>query len=194
VTQPSLTPAQDFVDDFVGNAHGNFARVKELLEQYPALLNMPASWGEFAIEAASQVGSEEIVNYLLAAGAPTNICTEAMLGHIEKVRTYLTMDIAQAKATGAHGISVLYHAVIRGHADIGELLLSHGANVNSGEGGSPPLHGAVMFNRLDMVEWLLARSAYVNIKNYEGKTPLKAALDGKKPEIADLLRRNGGVE
>lgn len=192
MTNPDLP--QSIIDDFVGNAHGNFARVKELLEQYPQLLNANASWNEHAIEAASQVGSVEIANYLLAAGAPTGICTEAMLGHLDNVKAYLDSDPAQANAKGAHGISVLYHAVIRANKEIVELLLARGADVNAGAGGSPPVHGAVMFNQPGMVEWLLARGADVNIKNYEGKTPLKAAVDGGKTTVVEILHKHGGIE
>jgi ankyrin repeat protein len=188
------TPSQEIIDEFVGNAHGNLARVKELLTQYPDLLNANASWNEQAIEAASQVGSVEIAEYLLAAGAPTNICTEAMLGHAEQVKTYLDADPAQANAKGAHGISVLYHAVIRARQDIAEMLLAAGAEVNAGAGGSPALHGAVMFNQPAMVEWLLARGADLNIKNYEGLTPLAAALKQGRTEIAELLRGRGAAE
>jgi ankyrin repeat protein len=192
VTNPDLP--QSIIDDFVGNAHGNFARVKELLEQYPQLLNANASWNEHAIEAASQVGSVEIANYLLAAGAPTGICTEAMLSHLDNVKAYLDSDPAQANAKGAHGISVLYHAVIRASKEIAELLLARGADVNAGAGGSPPVHGAVMFNQPEMVEWLLARGADVNIQNYEGLTPLAAANKQGRAEIAELLRRRGAKE
>ena len=42
-----------------------------------------------------------------------------------------------------------------------------------------------------MIEWLLARGANVNAKNYEGKTPLTAALEGGKTEVAERLRRQG---
>jgi len=192
VTNPDLP--QSIIDDFVGNAHGNFARVKELLEQHPDLLNANASWNEHAIEAASQVGSVEIANFLLAAGAPTSICTEAMLGHHDNVKAYLDSDPAQANAKGAHGISVLYHAVIRANKDIAELLLSRGADVNAGAGGSPAIHGAVMFNRPEMVEWLLAKGADINLKNYESLTPLAAAFKQGKSGIADLLRQHGGIE
>lgn len=190
----SSQPTQDIINDFVGSAHGSVARVKDLLAQHPSLLNARAVWDESAIEAASQVGSVETADFLLAAGAPTSVCTEAMLGHFDKVKAYLDADPSQANAKGAHGISVLYHAVIRGHKDVAELLLSRGADVNAGEGGSPPIHGAVTFNRADMVEWLLALGANVNAKNHEGKTPLKAAMEGDKAELGELLKRHGGVE
>ncbi|MGH2522814.1 MAG: ankyrin repeat domain-containing protein, partial [Anaerolineales bacterium] len=185
-------PPQEIIDDFVGNAHGNFARVEALLEQYPALLNASASWNETAIEAAAQTGQVEIANLLLAAGAPFTICTTAMLGQTDRVAEFLKTDPAQAHAKGAHGISVLYHAVIRGNRDIAEMLLAHGAAVNAGAGGSPALHGAVLFRQPEMVDWLLMRGADPNILNYEKKTPLRVALDGGMDEIAERLRQHGG--
>ena len=60
------------VEEFVGNAHGNFARVKELLEQHPNLVNAAWDWGggdfESAIGAASHMGNKQIANYLLEHG------------------------------------------------------------------------------------------------------------------------------
>ena len=45
-----------------------------------------------------------------------------------------------------------------------------------------------------MIEWLLARGANVNAKNYEGKTPRTVALEGGKAVVAEILRRHGAVE
>jgi ankyrin repeat protein len=188
------TISQDVIDEFVGNAHGNLARVKELLEQYPAVVNANASWNETAIAAAAQTGQVEIAELLLAHGAPRDICVAAMLGQMERVTDHVRRDSAQAHARGAHGIPVLYHAIIRGHRDIGELLLAHGADVNADAGGNPAIHGAVLFGQADMVEWLLERSADPNTPNYEHKTPLRVALERNLDEIATLLRQHGGRE
>ena len=190
----SDAPTQDIIDTFVGSAHGDFAKVKELLAPYPGLINRSASWVETAIEAAAQTGQVEIAEFLLEHGAPKSICTAAMLGHIEEVAQALHQDPNQANAKGAHGISVLYHAVIRGQAGIAQMLLDYGADLNAGAGGSPALHGAVMFDKPDMAEWLLARGADVNILNYERKTPLKAAIDMKREAVAQVLRMHGGKE
>jgi ankyrin repeat protein len=190
----SDAPAQDLIDAFVGAAHGDFAQVKELLAQHPGLINRSASWVETAIEAAAQTGQVEIAEFLLEHGAPKGICTAAMLGHIEDVARALHQDPNQASAKGAHGISVLYHAVIRGQAGIAQMLLDYGADVNGGGGGSPAIHGAVMFDQPGMAEWLLARGADVNLLNYEKKTPLKAALDMKRNAVAEVLRAHGGKE
>jgi ankyrin repeat protein len=187
-------PAQDIIDAFVGSAHGDFDKVKELLAQYPSILNQSASWVETAIEAAAQTGRADIAEFLLKAGAPKSLCTAAMLGHVEDVAQALHADPNAANAKGAHGINVLYHAVIRGHTGIAQMLLDYGADVNGGAGGSPALHGAVMFDRPDMVEWLLARGADVNSLNYEKKTPLKAAVEMKREAMLTVLRAHGGSE
>jgi ankyrin repeat protein len=186
--------SQDIIDTFVGAAHGDFAKVKALLAEYPALLNRSASWKEIAIEAAAQTGRADIAEFLLEAGAPKGLCTSAMLGHIEDVAQALQLDPNAVNAKGAHGIGILYHALIGGHTGLAQMLLDYGANINAGAGGSPALHGAVMFDRADLVDWLLARGADVNILNYEKKTPLKAALAMKHEAVADVLRAHGATE
>ncbi len=46
------TAPQDLIDELVGNAHGNAARVKEILSAHPELVNARARWGETPIQAA----------------------------------------------------------------------------------------------------------------------------------------------
>ena len=185
---------KELIEDFVGNAHGNFARVKELLEGHPELLNTPAPWGETAIQAAAQMGNVPIAEYLIGKGAPVDICTATMLGLRDRVEAFLAADASQVKATGAHGIPLLYFPVIRGQREIAEFLLRRGAEVNAGASGVTPLHGAVMFAQVEMTRWLLEHGANPNLLNYEGKTSLKLAVEGAKGEIAAILRAGGGIE
>ncbi len=187
-------PAQSTIDEFVGVAHGDFDRVTALLAEYPALVHARATWDETALGAAAQVGRADIAQYLLAAGAPLDICTAAMLGQSERVAAMLDAEPAQAGATGAHGIPVLYYPVIRGHEDIAALLLARGADVNAGAGGTTALHGAALFGQPEMARWLLARGAHVNARDYEGKTPLRVAVERDQAEVAAILREHGGEE
>lgn len=117
-----------------------------------------------------------------------------MLSLLDRVKTFLDADPSQAHATGAHGIPLLYHAVIRGHKDIAGLLLARGADVNANEGGNPALHGAVLFGQTEMTRWLLDHGANVNALNYENKTPLRVAMEKDWNELADLLRQYRGHE
>lgn len=175
---PDTPPSQALIDNFVAAAHGDLARVTELLAQHPGLLNATASWGETAIEAAAQTAQTTIAEHLLAAGAPLGICTAAVLGRRETVERLLPEAPGGANATGAHGLSLLYHAVASGQREIAELLLAHGADVNAGAGRFTALHGAVLFNQPALAQRLLAHGADPRAKNRDGKTPrdLAAAL------------------
>jgi ankyrin repeat protein len=186
-------PTQAIIDQFVGAAHGDFATVQALLAEHPSIVNRPASWGELALGAAAQTGQAAIAEHLLAAGAPLDICTAAML----------PTEPRGANAVGAHGIPLLYHAIIAGHTDIAEMLLAHGAEINAGAGGSPALHGAVtpaplagqvrVFGRADLAKWLLAHGADPNVLNHDGQTPLAAALAQQHDDVAAVLRAHGGT-
>lgn len=185
---------QELIDEFVGASHGDLDRVKELLTEHPALLHGRARWQETPLGAAAHVGQEEVAGFLLARGSPLDVCTAAMLGQRDDVAAFLASDPAQANASGAHGLSVLYHASVRGRREIAEMLVARGADVNAGDGGNTALHGAATFGRLEMVEWLLAHGARANAKDYNGRTPTRVALDAGHAAVADLLRRHGGTE
>lgn len=185
-------PPQEIVDEFVGNAHGDLARVQAILARYPGIVKASASWRETAIEAAAQMGRQDIADVLLTAGAPLDICTAAVFGKTDVVAQMLHDDPTQARATGAHGIPALYFPVIGNHQAIADLLLAHGAEVNTGAGGTTPLHGAALFGRAEMAAWLLAHGADPNSRNYEDKTPLQVALDREHAAVAEVLRAHGG--
>ena len=183
--------SQELVEPFVLAAHGNFAKVQELYEQHPEVLNVPwAKFDETALQASSHMGRREIAQYLLSKGAPLNICAAAMLGMQDEVAAFLKQDSSLANARGAHGIPVLFHAAMSGQTEVAELLLAHGG----GEGINTALHGAVNFGHIEMVRWLLEHGVTnVNAPNYEQKTPLSVATELGYTDIAELLRARGGT-
>ena len=192
----SVTPApsQEIIDQFVGNAHGNLAIVKELLEKYPSMVGANASWTETAVQAAAQTGQVEIINYLVDHGADYDICTAAMLGNLDCLDDFLKEDPNLLHARGAHGIPVLYFPVIHAHIEVAEYLLVHGADPNAASpGGITHLHGAIMFNQPKMARWLLDHGVDPNPK-YDNKTPLAMALEKKESELVEILRSHGGIE
>ncbi len=190
----SNIPSQETIDQFVGNAHGNLAIVKELLAKYPTIISANASWNETAIQAAAQTGQVEIVNFLIDYGADYDICTAAMLGNLDCMDDFLAEDADSVHARGAHGIPLLYFPVIRARTAVADYLLQHGADPNAASpDGITPLHGAVMFNQPQMALWLLEHGAQPNPK-YEGKTPLGMAMEKKQDLLVEILRTHGGVE
>jgi hypothetical protein len=112
-------PAED-VAAMVGNAHGDFAKVKELLDREPALVNAAWDWGggdwETALGAASHMGRRDIAEYLLERGARLDIFAAAMLGYTEVVRAMLLACPGLRDARGPHGISLIIHAQRGGEA------------------------------------------------------------------------------
>src|SRR5260370_3098735 len=98
--------SQQTIDEFVGVAHGNFARVKELLAQHPDLIDVNATWVERPIQAAAHVGSVEIARFLLDHGAPLDLFTAAMLGMVGEVEA--RSHGALSKLVGGHTFPWMY--------------------------------------------------------------------------------------
>jgi hypothetical protein len=127
---PSHDP--DLVREMVGVAHGNAARVRELLAGRPALANASWDWGygdwESALGAASHVGNREIAGLLIDAGARVSIFSAAMLGQLDVVKAFVQASPGVQKTRGPHGITLLAHAKAGGPgaADVVKYLDSLG--------------------------------------------------------------------
>jgi len=186
MSQESLP--QEAIDEFVVAAHHDFPRVQELLAQTPALLNENATWIETPVQAAAHVGNHPIAEFLLAQGAPLDICTAAMLGRTADVRAMLAENPDLSGATGAHNIPLMFFPAISNNTEIAQILYDAGANVNAGEGGNTPLHGAAIFGHAAMIQWLLDHDANPYAVDYEGKTPLDRAQDNAHEAAAALLK------
>ena len=106
--------APSLVQEFVGNAHGNLERVKELLAQEPALINATWDWGggdfETALGASAHMGRKDIANFLLEHGARLDIFAAAMLGRLQIVKAALTAYPEALHTPGPHGIPLIVHA------------------------------------------------------------------------------------
>lgn len=102
------------VEAVVGASHGNFDEVQRLVEEQPALARASWDWGfgdwETALGAASHMGRRNIADYLIAAGARPTIFSAAMMGQVDVVRAYLTLDPSLFSLHGPHGIPLLNHA------------------------------------------------------------------------------------
>ena len=134
--QEPQRPAQiklETVKEFVGVSHGKFDRMKEMLDNDHLLLHVSYDWGggdyESGIEAAGHVGNKEIATYLLGKGARYNIYLASMLGHLDIVKQVLTSNPQLLNSKGAHGFTMLHHAMKGGEESkaVVEYLQSVGA-------------------------------------------------------------------
>ena len=108
------------VEEFVGAAHGDLGRVRELLDEDSTLANATWDWGggdwETALGAAAHMGRRDIAEILLAHGARLDVFAAAMLGLLGVVKAILAADPTSRAFPGPHGISLADHAAAGGDA------------------------------------------------------------------------------
>lgn len=108
----------ELVQEVVVVAHGNVARLKELVGRQPALAKASYDWGfgdwESCIDAASHVGNREIAEFLIANGARPTIFSAAMLGQLDAVKALIAATPGVQRTMGPHSITLLRHAVAGG--------------------------------------------------------------------------------
>ncbi len=177
---------KETIKAFVIAGHGNFEQVKTMLLEHPELLEAAHQWREndfeTALQAASHVGNYEIVQFLLSQGAKLEITTAAMLGDAVSLEQFLAANPEAIEATGAHGISLLTHAVMSENPNLVRDLISKGAT----QGASMALNIAVDIGQLEVVQVLLELTpADKTWQNMKGKTALDLAVNN--PAMLALL-------
>jgi hypothetical protein len=109
---PALDAA--LVREVVAVAHGDLARLRELLEQEPRLVTAAWDWGggdwETPLGAAAHMGRRDIAEYLLGHGARLDLFAATMLGKLQVVRAAIEAFPSALSVPGPHRISLLAHA------------------------------------------------------------------------------------
>jgi hypothetical protein len=112
---------RQMVQDFVIYAHMDLAMTKKLLDKEPMLINAVMDWGagdwESGLGGASHMGRRDLVEFLLEKGARIDIFCAAMLGQLDVVKAFLTLEPKLIDAKGPHGFFNLHrHAAAGGKA------------------------------------------------------------------------------
>ncbi len=106
------------VQDFVIFAHSDIDMAKKLAEKEPLLVNAFMDWGggdwESGLGGASHMGRRDIVEMLLEKGARIDIFCAAMMGLIDAVKAFLTLQPKLIDSRGPHGFSLHFHAQVGG--------------------------------------------------------------------------------
>jgi hypothetical protein len=106
------------VQDFVIYAHSELDMTKKLLEKEPLLINATIDWGggdwESGLGGASHMGRRDIVEFLLEKGARIDIFCAAMMGRLDAVKSFLTLQPALIDSRGPHGFTLHFHAQVGG--------------------------------------------------------------------------------
>jgi ankyrin repeat protein len=99
---------------------------------------------------------------------------------------------ANVNQRGKYGTTPLHVAAgPSGSAEIVEILIAHGAKIESVFAGRTPLHVATTFAKFEIAELLLANGADVNAQESFGLTPLHRAAIWPRKDLIELLLKNG---
>lgn len=106
------------VQDFIIYAHSDLEMTKKILEKEPMLINAMMDWGkgdwESALGGASHMGRRDIVEFLLERGARIDIFCAAMMGQLEAVKSFLTLQPKLIDSRGPHGFNLHFHGQLAG--------------------------------------------------------------------------------
>ena len=109
---------RQLVQDFVIFAHSELDMTTKLLDKEPMLVNAVMDWGggdwESGLGGAAHMGRRDIVELLLAKGARIDIFAAAMMGQLEAVKAFLTLEPKLIDARGPHGFTLHFHAQVGG--------------------------------------------------------------------------------
>lgn len=132
------------------------------------------------------------------ANLEKEIIRAAKSGAPGRVIELLAQEASLIGARDADGSTPLHCATWKGHQNVVEVLLSHGADVNARNNndhwGTTPLHAAAHANQRAIAELLIAEGADIHATNLNGRTPLAETEFHKATPVAKLLKQHGAVE
>jgi ankyrin repeat protein len=157
----------DEVNLFEAVAAGKYDVVSKLISKYPEAINYYAEDGFTPLGLACYFGQYEIARHLVIQDA----------------------DINMASINGFN-IFPIHSAAAGDHADIAELLIECGADVNVKQAaGVTPLHSAAQNGNVDMLILLLESGADTSLKMDGGKRACDLAREQGFVQIAEALSR-----
>jgi len=178
---------------------GNIETVKQHIAS-GADLNAKNKYAWTPLHLAAINGQREVVELLIAKAADLNARDNsgytplhvAVINGQKEIATLLISKGTDVNAKDIAGSTPLFNAVLRSSKEIAELLIAKGADANvKDDSGTTPLHCAADRGYKEIAELLITEGADVNVKDFYG-TPLDWAIDFKRTETADLLRKHGG--
>jgi ankyrin repeat protein len=156
---------------------GDFKVIRDIVADDPSIVNtknVNYCPGDTVLHAASEGGHAEIVEFLIQNGADVNI-------HDGSNNTPLYDALTASDFT-------------EGHKRVAEILLSNGADINAYNGEErryeTALHSVAGW-QMERVIFILNKGADINIRDYNGNTPLLNAVVSGKEDIVKFLLSKG---
>jgi ankyrin repeat protein len=200
--------AQDFLVPILGGDINEVRRLINAGADVNGKFNFGATGDIPPLFLATMLGQTEICKILIDAGADVHVIIQGMTllhnvalssGDYKEIAELLIvkgLDV-NAKATyrEARDATPLHVAAGKGNISIAALLIKNGAEVNARVpyNGLTALHLAARDGSEKMAELLITNGAEINAKSTYEETPFDLAISNEHKELAELLRKHGGV-
>ena len=147
-------------------ATGLLEQTQAMIQDEPDLLDSISDHGFTPLGIATHFGKEDVVRFLLTAGADANIYSQ-----------------------NGYNVYPLHAAVGSAFVNITKMLIEVGAEVNVFQSSrTTPLHLASQNGDIELIILLLEHGAHVEAKNDMGKTAADLAAERGHHDIADILK------
>jgi ankyrin repeat protein len=175
---------------------GDVARVAELLDAEPELIQARNELGQSAVLLAKYHRKDEVAALLVNRGVRLDAWEAAAVGDVERVMEMLDTEPDLVNAHSQDGFTPLGLAAFFGHETIVHNLLAKGANpdvVSANPMRVAPLHSAVAAGQMGIVRLLVEAGANVNAPQQQGFTALHGAAAGGDELIVRYLLAKGAA-
>lgn len=173
---------------------GNTTRLKELLQEEPALAGARDEQGVSMVLRAMYRHNGDALDTLMGLAPTLDVFTAAALGDPRRLRPLLDGDAKAAESFQGDGFTPLQLACFFASKDTVALLLERGANPEAVSRNGMELraiHAAAAGRSIEVMEILLNRGVDLNSRQHGGWTALHAAVNNADHAMARLLIERG---
>jgi len=177
--------------------------VAKLLIEKGADVNAKDKYQRTPLWMAAWEGNTDVAELLIEKGADVNAKNNNQVTPLHWAAIFGKTDVAKlliekgadVNAKDSDQRTPLHNAASSGKTDVAKLLIERGADVNAKNiGQMTPLHWAASNGKTDVAKLLIEKGADVNAKDNQNYTPAVVAEKRNYPELAAMIRKQGGTE
>jgi len=176
---------------------GQNEQARELLDQYPELIECKTGQGVSVVMLAAYYRNKELLKLFKERKNELDIFEASALGDLPRVKELLKKNPALLDAYSPDGFTPLGLAAFFSQALVARFLVENGAQIDKAANNDfkvTPLHSATSARNVEIARLLLTKGAQVNACQQLGVTPLhSAAHNGQIAMIELLLEYGAGV-